>query len=1138
MRFDQLHIPAFGPFTDFRLDLSDRKGGDFHVIYGANEGGKSSLLRAIDQALFGIPARSTDNFLHSHPNLRIGATVSSAERGQLQFLRKKGNANTLLDPQGNSIDEQSLKAFLGPVDQGFFQSMFGLDTAALRDGARALISGDGELGSALFSASLGNTDIDAAIERLEAEAHALFKGRSRVKITNAITAYKESEKAARDAMVKATAWKAHQKELEQARATFEATDEVQASSQRRLRELQRYQSAQPLIAQLADSQERYDALAEVPDLPSDFPVRVRATQEKLRETAQGILAQNTQIASLQQQSQAIATRPDVLLQAAEIEALHQQLSSYLAAAHDLPLTQQKCQTAEAEIDDLLEAAQIDCDQLAKLPVITRALIENVTDLEHRIGEQTRAAEAAQKTLTRLESDLEKIDGDLENTDSPESPAELKKLHSQASLALSHREKIAGMQVQLADLHASAHLAKKRLELGEMSADEIAALRPPSAAAIHEAKADFAALETQRLEALRELDALDRRLANERASLAAISAKVAVHTRADLDQQRSQRDESLRIALDAWGKGEAADRERIESLPRDVQLADDIADSLHENAEQIAIAQQHDSVIHQLEGQRPVLAQTLERIDSEIAAWQKAWEQRCRDISAPTQSPADLIDWIGQLEGLCDELSQIAKLEREKTVLERDIAAATTTLSAALDDAHIDLEGAILAIDERLSRLNHAAGAREALIAQKRKIEETLRATRAEMETAREAIAPLESSLAPLISPFPAPPAQLQIVQEKWQSLAAAQAARDDQKSLITAFASRVEQLKTELLPDSDATDIVAIEKAIWALLAEAKSADTQHKLLADSLAKLRADNAESAAAEQVQQAELQGLKTHAKAESGADLETVLSTLEQKVSLGNAIAETRQTLAGMTAGVGIDDFIAQASALDGAELERDIRELEGTADGQQTARDEARKRLDDVLGIDAQLQRASDEAAHQRQRTQLYLAEMVDDAQRFIDLQHAIHFLRAQIAQYREKTQGPMIESTSDYFADITSGAFARVAAQLDDKNVPHLVGVRGDGSFVPTTGMSEGTADQLYLALRLAAIDLHLASHSPMPLILDDLLITFDDDRTRALLPRLAELSKKTQVLIFTHHEHLLELFTETLPNAHTQHRI
>jgi uncharacterized protein YhaN len=66
--------------------------------------------------------------------------------------------------------------------------------------------------------------------------------------------------------------------------------------------------------------------------------------------------------------------------------------------------------------------------------------------------------------------------------------------------------------------------------------------------------------------------------------------------------------------------------------------------------------------------------------------------------------------------------------------------------------------------------------------------------------------------------------------------------------------------------------------------------------------------------------------------------------------------------------------------------------------------------------------------------------------------------------------------------------------------------------------------DPLSLALPLAAIDLDLENHAPIPLILDDLFMTFDDQRTKALLPFLTDLSRRPQVLIFTYHSHLKAL--------------
>ena len=61
-----------------------------------------------------------------------------------------------------------------------------------------------------------------------------------------------------------------------------------------------------------------------------------------------------------------------------------------------------------------------------------------------------------------------------------------------------------------------------------------------------------------------------------------------------------------------------------------------------------------------------------------------------------------------------------------------------------------------------------------------------------------------------------------------------------------------------------------------------------------------------------------------------------------------------------------------------------------------------------------------------------------------------------------------------------------------------------------------------YLALRLAALELHLEQTMPLPFIADDLFINYDDGRARAGLQALAKLSESTQVIFLSHHEHLV----------------
>ena len=73
------------------------------------------------------------------------------------------------------------------------------------------------------------------------------------------------------------------------------------------------------------------------------------------------------------------------------------------------------------------------------------------------------------------------------------------------------------------------------------------------------------------------------------------------------------------------------------------------------------------------------------------------------------------------------------------------------------------------------------------------------------------------------------------------------------------------------------------------------------------------------------------------------------------------------------------------------------------------------------------------------------------------------------------------------------------------------------------TGMRSGTRYQRYLALRLASVEKYMHDAEPMPFIVDDILVDFDDRRSAAALNALAALAAKTQVIIFTHHSQVVE---------------
>jgi uncharacterized protein YhaN len=128
-------------------------------------------------------------------------------------------------------------------------------------------------------------------------------------------------------------------------------------------------------------------------------------------------------------------------------------------------------------------------------------------------------------------------------------------------------------------------------------------------------------------------------------------------------------------------------------------------------------------------------------------------------------------------------------------------------------------------------------------------------------------------------------------------------------------------------------------------------------------------------------------------------------------------------------------------------------------------------------------------------------------------------------RFREKSEGPILKKASELFRRLSCGSFGGLRADQGADGTSVLVGVRPGGKeIVPVEGMSDGTADQLYLSLRLAGIEHYLAANEPLPFIVDDILIAFDDERAAAALQALAELSRKVQVIFFTHHRHLPDM--------------
>ncbi|MCE0768437.1 hypothetical protein LWC35_36925 [Pseudonocardia kujensis] len=178
---------------------------------------------------------------------------------------------------------------------------------------------------------------------------------------------------------------------------------------------------------------------------------------------------------------------------------------------------------------------------------------------------------------------------------------------------------------------------------------------------------------------------------------------------------------------------------------------------------------------------------------------------------------------------------------------------------------------------------------------------------------------------------------------------------------------------------------------------------------------------------------------------------------------------------------------------------------------------------------------ADGAAVLHAEAQGHLARAAEAAERYVIVHLQRETLRRELESYERRHSSPLLDEAGRLLERLTGGRFAGLRPAGGEART--LVAARADGEELAPDQLSEGTADQVFLALRLAGIrqlqaERRAAGLPAVPVVLDDVLMTFDDVRAAAALAVLAELAADWQVLLFTHHEHLAGLARRAAENT------
>ena len=1151
MKLIRLELKAFGPFTGRTLEFASQDPG-LHIIFGPNEAGKSSSLRALKALLYGFHPQTPDNFIHSYDALQVGGSLLASDGKELSFWRRKKRKADLLDEEGNPMDGALLAKFTHGIELPLFESLYGIDHETLVQGGEDILAQRGEVGQALFAAGAGISSLRKILTSLETDGDELFKPQGKKQlIPQAIKKYKELKKSVNEASLSSTKWLEHNKRLKNTKVAQEELEKERKHKESESLRLERLRKIIPELAQLNNLKEQLSNLGEVVQLPLDFPEQLAKTERDKRDIDRQYEKDRNHRKKLLEQQQNISFNQAVLDNAERIEDLHQRLGEYRKGQQDIPMREGSRHSHKREAALLLKQVRADLplEEVESLrPVLTRkkniqrlsSQHESLTQQSLRLDNQIKEAE---QELKILRDKLSKLPPLVNNN-------ELLKVIKNCSKYTDIDQQIDTLSRLVTEKQNSSTVMLERLGLWDGTPEQIGNAPFPLPETVRRFDSNFSTLKEEQRQLKKDQQKAEDNLKAKRLALKEIQYSGKVPTEQDLMISRERREKGWQLLQNKWLNGaDISSQEQEygsgqplhEAYEKRVEDADLVADRLRWEADRVAKSGTLRAGIENLEETILELDKHQEELKIRKKDFLLSWEGEWRTANINPRPPKEMLTWLIEIDKLRINLTDISHKQNELTEKKKARNHYRLLLLAepAMEQDHVEFSGQELTpvlnhaemILETLTKNNNLL---EKLSDQTTLVQRTLDKGKSEQNMLQEAMVKWhtewENGLAVLglqqqISPMEALDL-LETVEKCFTQLEKANGFQKRIKGLEKDGKKFTEDVNMVLAETELDVDDLSPDLAVLQLHAKLGEARNNRKLLKTNRQEVEELTMALAIADKEQaslKAQMDRYLQVAKCDGPADLAKCIRISDEYRRLDQKISETKISLARLSEGIELEQIQREADLVHVDELPGQIASLKREIEEDLYPRIKDYSQIIGEEKKELQLMDGSGRAAAAAEEMEQIAARvrrLVDD---YTKIKLAGHILKGEIERYREEHQDPVLRVASRYFANMTIGSFSGLRTDINDKGEPVLVGVRPDDSRLTVEGMSSGTRDQHYLALRLATLEWRLEAGEPMPFIVDDILINFDDERSGATLKALANLAEKNQVILFTHHSGVVE---------------
>ncbi len=666
---------------------------------------------------------------------------------------------------------------------------------------------------------------------------------------------------------------------------------------------------------------------------------------------------------------------------------------------------------------------------------------------------------------------------------------------------------------------------------------------PLAATVKEYHQQHAGLQRRQEQVQQRLQQIQQEQSQRQRELAALQESQPVPSRQQLDDARAQRDALWQLIRRRLAGQTLADHEitavlgpaqrSLEDAYTDrVRRADELADQRQAQAEVVARLDQLTGTIQLLDQQEAGLQTEQAQGQADLATWQQRWQALWEPANLVPSSPDAMLQWLqiyDELLGVDRQLRELAsQAEAQRAWTGRYLAELATCLPAESGSPTQQ----VVAARRRWQEVQEAAAERKSCLVQlprKRQQLESLQHHLADVTQQREQ---WQRAWRQLLAELGWPTQwDVRTVEDVLQRLGEARLQYQQAQSLVErvkamqrglhAFEDEVRRICQVAAPQLlGHPPELAVQQL--AELAEQARRDLQQQ----QTLRQRQDRL-IAWCESKQSQLLHELRSIAQlvslaqvADEGA-VPDVVRRVQQWHQANDQLQSLEQQLSAVRGDQDSTRFTETLDHADAAELESQRRMLD-------SQRRQIEEQFDAALqaqGVAAQRLESLTQAnqsmvlSQELENTRSQFVEAVDQ---WVPLTLARACMSAAIERFEREHQPRLLVDISRLLQQMTLGRYTQLSRKLDEHGT--LLVHQADGQVKEPHQLSTGTREQLYLAIRLAYVMHYCRDAEPLPIVMDDVLVNFDDRRAAATFDALAVVGQQVQLILLTCHQYTLDL--------------